>query len=258
MGIERSGSNSRKTKMKKLCILITIAALAASMQAEAGSRATRPGESVGVVSGMIVGVAAAGPFGAVLGGALGAYLGNSVEEAQKLGGVQAELAAARTDLSAASDQLARLRQAQADAERRIDDLVARLEMAPDAGTLGRGIELSVYFRTGEAKTGEAMNRRLQNLAELLARMPDIAVQLDGHADPRGNDHYNRQLSLDRAGGVRKLLLAAGVPEQRIGLSAYGESLSTAADRDMDAYALERRVVIRLVPAGAEGQLAQRD
>ncbi len=244
--------------MKKVLILIAIATLTASMQAEAGSRSTRPGESVGVVSGMLVGVAAAGPFGAVLGGALGAYLGNSVEEAQKLGGVQAELAAARADLSAASDQLSRLREEQADAERRVDDLAARLAMAPDAGILGRGIELDVYFRTGEAETGEAMNRRLQHLAELLARMPDIGVQLDGHADPRGNDHYNRQLSLDRAGGVRKLLLAAGVPEQRIGVAAFGESLSTAAERDMDAYALERRVVIRLVPVGTEGQVAQRD
>ena len=242
--------------MKKAMVLTTLAALLASMQAQAGSRATRPGESIGVVGGVIVGVAAAGPVGALFGGALGAYLGNSVEQAQKLDGVEGELVATTNELAAARDQVARSRQSQAVAERRIDELTAQLAAAPSVESLGRGIAFDVHFRTGESEVADATGQRLRQLATLLAHMPGLAVQLDGYADPRGDEQYNRELSTERADGIMNLLLGAGVEAERIEAFGHGADSSTSAEKDMDAYAFDRRVSIRLVPLPDHGQVAQ--
>ncbi|MDH3840438.1 MAG: OmpA family protein [Chromatiales bacterium] len=244
--------------MKKIIVFATLAALLASMQAEAGSRSTRPGESIGVVGGAIVGVAAAGPLGALFGGALGAYLGNSVEQAQKLDGVESELSANRSELAAARAEVNRSRRSQAEAERRLDELAVRLAAAPSIETLGRGIAFDVHFRTGESEVAESTGLRLRELAALLAQMPDLAVQLDGYADPRGDEKYNRDLSAERAEGIMKLLLDAGVEAERIASFGHGASGSTAAVKDLDAYAFDRRVSIRLVPLAGHGQVARSD
>ncbi len=242
--------------MKKAMILTTLAVLLASMQAEAGSRVTRPGESIGVVGGVIVGVAAAGPVGALFGGALGAYLGNSVEQAQKLGGVEGELVATSHELTTVRAELVRSQQSQVDANRRIDELTARLAAAPTVESLGHGIALDVYFRTGQSEVGETTGKRLRQLALLLAQMPGLAVRLDGYADPRGDEQYNRKLSTERADSIMNVLLGAGVEAGRVEVFGHGASRSTSTAKDMDAYALDRRVSISLTPRPKNGQVAR--
>ncbi len=53
------------------------------------------------------------------------------------------------------------------------------------------------------------------------------------------------LSLARAEQVSSVLAAAGVAPERLKVTAMGESASTAAEGDVDAYALERVVRIGL-------------
>ncbi len=244
--------------MKKTMILVTLAALLAALQAEASSRSTRPGESIGVVGGVAVGLAAAGPAGALVGGALGAYLGNSVEDANKLDAAEAELAATRSDLETVNRELGRVRLANAAAEERMAELAERLAAAPDAMTLGGGIEFDVYYRTGDTKVGDSTDSRLRELAVLISKLPGVRVELDGYADPRGGEEFNLTLSRERIEGVVELLLGGGVDRDRIETFAHGASRSTAADKDLDAYALERRVAIRLVPNPGTGQVARSD
>jgi peptidoglycan-associated lipoprotein len=85
--------------------------------------------------------------------------------------------------------------------------------------------------------------RLQELATSLASMSDVYVQLDGFADERGDAAYNQNLSNRRAGHVRDVLLANGVPAERISVNAHGES--QAADDNVDSYAFERKVSLTL-------------
>ena len=90
------------------------------------------------------------------------------------------------------------------------------------------------------------------LAEFLASNPQIAVRLDGYADPRGGEAYNRQLSLGRLNYVARMLAAHGVDPQRIERFNHGSSRSVANEGDYDAYALERAVKINLSRPGAAG------
>jgi len=57
--------------------------------------------------------------------------------------------------------------------------------------------------------------------------------------------------------VAAALMSAGVPPERIRIEAHGKTESTSAEGDLDGYALERRVTVRLeMPRG--GQVASRD
>ena len=74
-------------------------------------------------------------------------------------------------------------------------------------------------------------------------MPEIRIQLDGFADERGDEQYNFELSTKRVEFVRDQLIAFGVHPSRISVSAHGESI--AQDENVDSYALERRVSVKL-------------
>ena len=98
---------------------------------------------------------------------------------------------------------------------------------------------------------------LLKLGALAASMPQAQVCVAGYADPRGSEAYNDQLSLRRAKNVAAVLSSAGVSAERIVIEAHGKSAAGDADGDLDAYAFERRVTVRLQLPGA-GQVAERD
>jgi len=83
------------------------------------------------------------------------------------------------------------------------------------------------------------------------------VSVAGFTDPRGSDAYNDALSLRRAENVAAVLMSAGVPSERIRIEAHGKTEAADADGDLDTYALERRVMIRLQLPGS-GEVAGRD
>src|SRR6266513_1304499 len=76
------------------------------------------------------------------------------------------------------------------------------------------------------------------------------ARIAGYADPRGSDAYNDELSLRRAQAVAAVLMSAGVPGERILIEAHGKTESTSAAGDLDAYALERRVTVRVELQGS--------
>jgi len=52
-------------------------------------------------------------------------------------------------------------------------------------------------------------------------------------------------------------MSAGVSRERILIEAYGKSAAASADGDLDSYALERRVTVRLQLPGSP-QVAARE
>jgi outer membrane protein OmpA-like peptidoglycan-associated protein len=88
-------------------------------------------------------------------------------------------------------------------------------------------------------------------------MPQAHVRVAGYADPRGSDAYNDELSLRRAQSVAAVLSGAGVPAERIMIEAHGKTESASLTGDLDAYALDRRVTVRL-ELDDSGQVARRD
>jgi len=74
-------------------------------------------------------------------------------------------------------------------------------------------------------------------------MPDTRTQRYGFADERGDATYTFELSEKRVEFVRGLFIDAGVHPARINVAAHGESV--AQDTNIDSYAFERRVSVKL-------------
>lgn len=213
--------------MRNTIITATVAILA--LIAQTASAAASREENIGVGTGAVVGALAGGPVGFIIGAAIGAKLGDSFhEKSDRIDNLQSSLQVSREsrdDLNAAVKQLQN---------------IARPELV---SLMQAGIDMDLLFRTDEYALTDTTGDRLAQMASMLANMPGVRIQLDGFADERGDAEYNYALSERRVEFVRNMFITAGVHPTRISASAHGESV--AQDPDVDSYALERRVSVRL-------------
>lgn len=213
--------------MRNTIIIATVAILA--LYAQTASAAASREENIGVGTGAVVGALAGGPVGFIIGAAIGAKLGDSFhEKSDRIDNLQSSLQVSREsrdDLNAAVKQLQN---------------IARPELV---SLMQAGIDMDLLFRTDEYALTDTTGDRLAQMAGMLANMPGVRIQLNGFADERGDAEYNYALSERRVEFVRNMFITAGVHPTRISASAHGESV--AQDPDVDSYALERRVSVRL-------------
>ena len=228
--------------MRKTISAIAAISLVAVVPA-AAQAATSKQEKIGAGAGALIGAAAGGPPGLIVGAALGIYLGDNMHRKEvEIETLSAELTASRSEVLQLERNIGRM-------DRSLDTLSAELQRlqrysSPEmASLLEAGIAMDLLFRTDEAVLADTTGQRLHELATTLAAMPGIRVQLDGFADERGDEDYNRQLSGQRVDFIRDQLIAAGVDASRITAAAHGEV--AAQDATADSYALERRVSLKL-------------
>lgn len=237
--------------MKHLLVLAAASAVATTGWTAEKERKAKH-EAIGLGSGAVIGAAAGGPVGFVIGAAFGGWLGDRFES-EHTGRLEAEekYAEARAEADELEGLLARN-------ERELAQIAARLESErlSHARSLEEALNLQVYFRTARSEVEPGAAERLSRIGELVRSMDGAVVLLEGHADPRGDEQYNVELSQARAESVRRILVDAGVPEDRIAISAEGESRSEAPIDDVDALALDRRVSISIVGPGGEERVAQ--
>ena len=224
--------------------------------AYAGAAADPPGagskqSDLGAVTGLAVGAVAAGPVGAVVGAAAGALLGDRYHrQAQSAAALSADLARSESQRQELLHSVAQLDGSLSEARAHGAELATELSHTDQLG-------LDVSFRTDDdSVTAQALSPLLK-LGALAASMPEAQVCVAGYADPRGSEAYNDELSLRRATNVAAVLMSAGIPRERIVIEAHGKSAAGEADGDLDTYALERRVTVRLQLPGS-GQVAERD
>ena len=224
--------------------------------AYAGAAADPPGagskqSDLGAVTGLAVGAVAAGPVGAVVGAAAGALLGDRYHrQAQSAAALSADLARSESQRQELLHSVAQLDGSLSEARAHGAELATELSHTDQLG-------LDVSFRTDDdSVTAQALSPLLK-LGALAASVPQAQLCVAGYADPRGSEAYNNELSLRRAANVVAVLTSAGVPRERIIVEAHGKSAAGNADGDLDAYALERRVTVRLQLPGS-GQVAERD
>jgi outer membrane protein OmpA-like peptidoglycan-associated protein len=221
------------TMRNKIILAGLIATLTAAPAFAEGSSKE---EGMGVGAGAVIGGFAGGPIGIILGAAFGAKLGDAMHQRD-------------TEVDRLSTSLQGSRQRVNELERDIDALGGDLERMqaesrPELlSLLQAGIEMDLLFRTDEHVLADSTGSRLQQLAASVATMPDVFVQLDGFADERGNADYNQKLSVRRAQHVMHVLLANGIPANRISVKGHGES--PAADDNVDSFAFERKVSLTL-------------
>ena len=72
--------------------------------------------------------------------------------------------------------------------------------------------------------------------------PSAKAELIGHADQRGSETYNKNLSNKRAQKVLDILVGEGIDASRLSINGNGETSSTNSKA---ALQLQRRVTFKL-------------
>lgn len=232
----------KKHTLLVAAILFLFNAAAFAEPAEAVPEDQGHKEEIGLGIGAVIGGLIGGPPGAIIGAAGGAWYGNRRDrEDVETDNLQADLQKEQTRVAYLQNQLTELR---GDFGRemqkvKLEDRTTALEQ------LSEGVSLTVYFRTDSTQVDKDMLSRIERLAGFLKDYPEIQLHLEGHADRRGSEDYNRELSRKRAQSVREALLAAGVDPARIHSHAYGESAAEQPVDDREGLIFDRRVNIVL-------------
>lgn len=225
-------------KLIALTVVCSISSISVLAHAEMSSRTyTEVKQGTAFTVSAVAGAVLGGPIGMMLGALGGAYLGDQLKQADKVEIMSESLAIAQAEV----EQLHQLLAFNHQHMEQLQQL--SLEV----------MDLKILFRTGSDILTEHGQQRVKELAALLLRQPQLNVRVDGYADPRGTDEYNNVLAHYRADAVKAALLDAGVGADRIAAYSHGASLSAAPQGDVQAYAWERKVVIKvLLPDPATG------
>jgi len=228
------------TKLRGPALGLTLGAAAlfiavAPVQAAEQKKSSKP-ENVGVLSGLVIGAAAGGPIGAVVGAVGGAFLGDKFHK-KDVQNDELKLSLAKTETDK-QKLMADLATTMAHGEKLSEELDNAVNKTHD-------LEAAFAFRTNDAALSPDDVARLQKIGSLAGAVPEVKVRVSGFTDPRGSEKFNAALSKRRADSVAGVLESAGIPADRIVIEAHGEHESTSADGDLEGYAFERRVTVRI-------------
>lgn len=178
--------------------------------------------------------------GALIGGVTGAAVGNAIGDDDRstiIGGVAGATIGGLIGANIAQQER-ELNQQLAGTGARITNTGSQLRVI---------LPEDVTFPTGSDQVDPAFYPALREVANSLNAHPQSMVRVVGHTDNVGSEAYNRQLSVDRALSVSRILIRYGVSSSRITYSGRGmnepiTSNSTAAGR-----ATNRRVEVVITP-----------
>ena len=202
-------------------------------------------ENVGVVTGLAVGAVAGGPVGAIVGAAAGAWLGDRYhKQAVARNELAAGLSKSEVDRSRLAKNVTELNGSLAHEQERGEQLDLALSHTDE-------VQTDVSFRTNDDTIQTQAMSPLMKLGALAAAIPDAKVRVSGYADPRGSVAVNEALSKRRADAVAAVLASAGVSTDRLIVEAHGKADATSEEGDMDGYAFDRKVTVRIERASPE-------
>lgn len=122
---------------------------------------------------------------------------------------------------------------------------------PKSLATGRALPSPVRFVYGEAVFTSEGQKAAEQLAEFIKREGLDTVKLSGHADERGSDAYNMELSRQRLDAMARYLRDRGFAGKLVLMPKGRSEPFTGIDRTQlsreAAYALDRRVELRLEP-----------
>jgi outer membrane protein OmpA-like peptidoglycan-associated protein len=104
---------------------------------------------------------------------------------------------------------------------------------------------TIHFAFDSAKMDRVDRIEVLDAARWAATHPGYHLVIEGYADATGSKDYNQDLSARRARAVRRQIVAAGVPRDRVVAVVFGENKPQGGPR-----ALDRRVVIYATPMTA--------
>lgn len=105
----------------------------------------------------------------------------------------------------------------------------------------------IYFETDSAEIQSRSFGILDAVAATMNGNPQIRkIEIQGHADERGNDDYNLRLTRDRAASVREALIQRGVDPTRMRSGGYGERCPVDPGHTPAAWDKNRRVEFKIL------------
>ena len=107
---------------------------------------------------------------------------------------------------------------------------------------------SVYFDSDQTVIGSQHVNDLDHVAKALTGDPNAILELQGFADPRGSDRYNRDLARDRVEAVMRYLVQRhGIELRQLHAISMGKVALGAGEKpSAQTLAAARRVDIRLL------------
>ncbi|MDN5203340.1 OmpA family protein [Fulvivirgaceae bacterium BMA10] len=100
---------------------------------------------------------------------------------------------------------------------------------------------NIYFEFDKAILLPGSFDELNKLVDLLNENPEIQIKIEGHTDGVGSNHYNLNLSKQRAKAVTDYLASQGISRERVSHVGYGKNYPIADNTTEDGRALNRRV-----------------
>ena len=98
----------------------------------------------------------------------------------------------------------------------------------------------LHFAYDQANLTPDDQHRLQNIAGILAKHPNLSVRISGNCDERGTEDFNLQLGQERAAAAQKYLVNLGVDAGRIATISYGKDRPINPAHTSEAWAENRR------------------
>lgn len=118
---------------------------------------------------------------------------------------------------------------------------------------GRVILYEILFDYDKASLQQKSDKQLQHVLTLLIENPELALEIQGHTDNKGEDAYNLTLSQQRAETVRQYLTLFGIPSKQLTAKGYGESQPVATNDTEEGRAKNRRVELVKMDARSSTQ-----
>ena len=117
---------------------------------------------------------------------------------------------------------------------------------------------SIYFDSDKTEIRKQDMNELEDVAKALKADANAVLELQGFADPRGNDRHNSELARERVEAVTRYLVQRhGIELRQLRTVAMGKVALAAGEKpSTEAFAKARRVDIRLLAPWSSWEDAQ--
>ncbi|MBS1301022.1 OmpA family protein [Loktanella sp. SALINAS62] len=109
-------------------------------------------------------------------------------------------------------------------------------------------ERKILFDPGSASLTSASQDIMDDIADILRRCPDIALQIAGYTDSQGGEDMNQQLSQQRAEAVLDALRVRRIPISTFAADGLGEVDPIADNDTAEGREANRRIEFSLIQA----------
>lgn len=98
----------------------------------------------------------------------------------------------------------------------------------------------VYFNFDSSKIDSQAENVIYKHIQFLRKNPNFTITLEGHADARGDDDYNKALGNSRAMAIKEILISENIDESKINIVSFGENKPAISGDSEIARSFNRR------------------